>query len=108
MYLTIGTKCMEIKNCCLNYHQNNECIASVTWATVCSPIGISSFLKATLETTELGSASIIILEKINYDKIFTYPVNGYSYPPSQISSIANITMSSDSKTTRFSTFFLKI
>lgn len=35
----------------------------VTWATVCSPRGISSFRNATRETTELGSASIIILEQ---------------------------------------------
>lgn len=43
-------------------YQNSECIALVTWATVCSPIGMSSFLKATRDTTELESASMMILK----------------------------------------------
>lgn len=33
----------------------------VTWATVCSAIGMSSFLKSTRFTTDEGSASKIIL-----------------------------------------------
>lgn len=42
-----------------------ECSALVTWATVCSPKGMSSVRKATLDTIELESASIIILEPIS-------------------------------------------
>lgn len=49
----------------LKHHQNNEWIAFVTWATVCSPSGISSVLRATLDTTEPESASKIILKYLH-------------------------------------------
>lgn len=48
-------------------YQNNLLKCTITWATVCSPSGTSSVLRAARATIDVGSASRITLE-VNYKK----------------------------------------